>query len=142
MRTDVTYDPSFGSGGAWGGELGVGGALLPLDDAGLWGAYRTHPSAIQRQLGFYVEEHYVNSTAVIPFIGVGAGYTWLSNRRDDVSDDGLLIRFQTGAKLMLNDNLALAGNVLLSWADGDLWITRTSTSDTNIGFSLGLRFYY
>jgi hypothetical protein len=142
VRADVTYDPSFSRDGAWGGELGVGGALVPLDDAGIWGGYRDHSDGIQRALGLYVEEHYAKTSPLIPYIGVGLGWAWLSNRRDNYSADSILARFQTGVKVLLNENVAVAANVLLSWTDEELWMTKTDVKDTNVGYSLGLRFYY
>jgi opacity protein-like surface antigen len=143
VRTDATYDPDFGPDGAWGTEIGVGSTVFPLDDLGIVGGYRSESDTTLLSLGVYAEEHYVTSTPLIPFIGAGAGYAWLNADTGDGDDDrAFTLRFEGGVKVLLSEGLALSATAVFSWADTDIFPTRTDRRETDLNYNLGLRFYY
>lgn len=143
IRADAVYDDEAGHDDSWGWEVGLGGALWTLDDAGIFAGYRDNSDREFRSVGGYVEEHYPNPTPLIPFIGLGVGWGWQDPSSAVLADDNsVFVRGQVGLKILLHDSVALSLTWLYTWADEDLFLEGDEFDDTNSEGAIGLRFYY
>ena len=82
IRLDVTFDEHSIDQSEVGGELGFAVPMYMIDQLGLFGCYKGYNAQQLKSLGVFIEETYLSSKPINPFLGVGVAYAWTEPKEE------------------------------------------------------------
>lgn len=133
----IDGDPLFG------GEVAFGQSLFDFDLLSLFVGLQENSDIETTVVGFQIDEHYhPEGWPLVPYAGLGLGYTW--NQVDNANDsDSILVRGELGAKVRLCNSFSVSGAVRYEWTEYDaVYKDNGESDDKNWSFSIGLRYTY
>jgi hypothetical protein len=143
VRLDLLMDEHTFKESEVGGELGFGVAMFQIDQLGLFANYKGYNGLEFKSLGLFVEENYLVSYSIHPFLGTGVGYAWADPNEDNGTEKSVYFRFQGGLKMpVIKNRAALALTLMYSVSPNDIFLDKNKLEDSKIEVNLGMRFYY
>jgi len=142
IRLDMTFDEHTLDQTEVGGELGFAVPMFMIDQLGLYGSYKGYNAQQYKSLGLFVEETYLKTLPVHPFLGVGVGYAWVEPKNTDSEVENVYFRFQGGVKVPINKHMAVSAMLMYSVSSKDIFLDNQSLEDKIVEVNIGMRFYY
>jgi hypothetical protein len=141
LTLDGALDPDGASGTEISLDVGYGYFIQDNIEVGGEVSIADNDHATTYGLGGFAEYNFDQGSALVPFAGVGLG--WFNTEIDDldVDDDAVVASLFGGVKYFLAENIAVTAQINLEWASEDIFLNDDDVEDTNIDFTVGMRFF-
>ena len=139
---DGSLDPQ-GVGGGVDLDISAGYGYFVQDSIEVGAEVALADNDLVTSYGFagFAEFNFDQGTPLVPFVGARAGWARVEIDQFDADADAVVMGGYAGVKYFLAENVAITGQLNLNVASDDIYVNDDEVDDTNIDFTVGMRFF-